>query len=177
MKPRRCRRLRGLRVTVPQAVTHVLLGWRSSPLHLHPPPHHHHLLALSHSAGEEHALFLCAPQPPCSCPLTVSLQYFSIPITGTVGDPLPFNVAASHPGVTTCQGTLSLWPQLLSPSRLRNANPFLLIHEAPRSCLGICVYMCHKVLNTNVRALAGAAADICMCKFKYAFSFFFFFLL
>lgn len=111
-----------------------------------PPPHHHHprlhhLLALSHSAGEEHALFLCAPQPPCSCPLTVSLQYFSIPITGTVGDPLPFNVAASHPGVTTCQGTLSLWPQLLSPSRLRNANPFLLIHEAPEAAV-VHAYTC-----------------------------------
>lgn len=62
----------------------------------------------------------------CS-PLTVTLQYFGIPIA--VGDLLlpPAACAASHPGVTACQGTTTV------PSfRLLPANFFSLIGD-PRT--------------------------------------------
>lgn len=90
-----------MRVTVPHTVTHVLLGRRTYSLS--------RPLAVLRCAGRKNMLsFLCAPQPSLFSPLTVTLQYFSMAITGDCGGSSPPHHAASQPGVTACQGTVSL---------------------------------------------------------------------
>lgn len=105
VKPQPCWRSRGCSSPLPPAVTRVLSGRSSSPF----PP----VFASSGGAGVEHALFLCAPQPPCSLLSLVTLQCSSIPITvDGGGSSPPRHTAAIHPGVPVCQKSSSLQPQL-----------------------------------------------------------------
>lgn len=91
----------------PPAVTRVLSGRSSSLSFPSPTPSSLHLV--------EHALFLCGPQPPCSLLSLVTLQCSSIPImTDCGGSSPPRRATASRPGVTMCQKTSSLQPQLNS---------------------------------------------------------------
>lgn len=119
--------IEGLLVTVPQTVTHVLLG-RQDPHHrLHPP--------LSVSSSTPFSLHLTAAECDMLCfyalhGLLVLCSHCNTAVFqhtnnwGAVGDPpppLPPRCAASHPGVTACQGTVSPQPQLHFPGSARPA--------------------------------------------------------
>lgn len=75
--------IEGLLVTVPQTVTHVLLGRQDPPHCLHPPLRL--LLPPSHFISQRRSATCSVPMRSTASlfsALTVTLQYFSIPITG-----------------------------------------------------------------------------------------------
>lgn len=90
-------------------------------------------------------------------PLTVTLQYFSIPITGTVGDPLFLSVLPAT----------QVWLHVKEQSHYGHnytllltwlCQPFLLIHDPLKRCRTYVYMRCH-VLAMNVPALSGTGAD------------------
>lgn len=132
MKPQPVLEIEGMCVTVPQAVTHVLLGQQK-------------LLSFSPS----HFISRCG-RGTCSLsmrstaslfsPLTVTLQYFSIPITGTVGDPLLLTVLPAT----------QVWLHVREQSHYGHnytllltllCQPFLLIHDPQKLLLYIFVHL------------------------------------
>lgn len=98
-------------------------------------------LALSHSAGKEHAFFLYAPQPSCSL-----LQYFSIPISGTVGDRLLFTVLPATQVWLHVREQCHYVATITPSSELYHAKP-VYSSTAQRNIVCISVYTCCRVLD------------------------------
>ncbi len=123
--------IEGIHVTVPQAVTHVLLGLQSSlclSLSLHLAARERNML----SFYALHSLLVLSSH--CN---TAVFQHTN---NWDCGGSSPLHCAASHPGVTTCQGTVSLRPQLHSPPDF-TMPALLLIHNPHKLLFYICMLL------------------------------------
>lgn len=148
-KPRLCWRLRR-RVSLLLSLWHLCYCWASKAGLCLPPR------TLSRCARGTCSLSMRSTASLFS-PLTVTLQYFSIPITGAVGDPLFLTVLPAT----------QVWLRVREQSHYGHnytllltwlCQPFLLIHGLQKHCRTYVYIYCH-VLAMNIPVLSGTAAD------------------
>lgn len=148
--------IEGMRVTVPQAVTYVSSGLCLPPTHF------------SSQCGRETCSLSMHSTASLFSPLKATLQYFSILITGTVGDPLLLAVLPAA----------QVWLHVSEQSRYDNnytllltllCQPSLLIHDLMKPLSYMSMHLLSHIKHWCA-CTTSAADDICMATVKCAIS-------
>lgn len=157
MKPCLCWRLRGY-VSVFLSLWHMSCWAGKAPLCFLPPTPTHPPTSLYLTARERNMLSFYALHSLLVLSSHCNTAVFQHTNNWDCGGSSPPHCAASHPGVTTCQGTVSLRPQLHFPPDF--AMPARLINpRATETCCSTYIYICCHELSMDVPALIGASTD------------------